>query len=57
MKDALTGLKGTPGKHVYLNGFVPLKKCPKCGNLMRKYYIIGGRERLECSCGYKEELE
>ena len=56
MKDTLTGLKGTPtGKHVYLN--VQIKNCPKCGESMRKYYILGGIERLECTCGYKEEIK
>lgn len=57
MKDTLTGLKGMPnGKTVYLN--VQIKNCPKCGESMRKYYIIGGRERWECSnCGHKEKIK
>ncbi len=33
-----------------------MSTCPKCGKLMQRYYLLGGRTRWECTCGYKEEI-
>ena len=33
------------------------KICPKCGSRMQKWYLLGGRLRWECQCGYKKEIK
>ncbi len=35
-----------------------MKPCPKCGNALDKWYLLGGKARWECpGCNYKEEIE
>jgi len=36
-----------------------MKACPKCGEPMKKWYLLGGKSRWEClheKCRYKEEI-
>jgi len=35
-------------------------RCPKCGELMQKWYLLGGEARWDCpneKCGYREEIK
>ena len=35
-----------------------IKTCPKCGNRMQKWYLLGGKSRWDCTnCKYKEMLK
>ena len=34
----------------------PKKRCPQCGEDMKKWHVLGGKAIWQCRhCGYKEE--
>lgn len=34
-----------------------MKVCPQCGAEMKKWYLLGGSERWECTnCDYRKEV-